>query len=520
MSSPKLLHHCLEASVQRWPDRIAVVEPGGAVMTYRELGALSDAVRDRLWTMGVRPGDRVGIYLHKSIDSVATIFGVLKVGAAYVPVDPTAPVRRNAVIFADCTVAAVVTESSVAARLQCESQTFGHAPAVVCLEGVGGGEPLRRALDAGVAPATRRTPRAAASMDDLAYILYTSGSTGRPKGVMLSHRNATSFVDWCSQTFAPTEQDRFSSHAPFHFDLSILDLYVCLKHGGRVLLIDEELGKDPARLAEVISGQRLTVWYSTPSTLTLLLQYGGLERHDLSALRLVLFAGEVFPMKHLHALMALLPHPTYFNLYGPTETNVCTYYRVPPSLQAGRTTPLPIGQVCSHLRAKLVNETRREVRDGEEGELVVAGAGVMQGYWNLPERTCEAFLQDGSAGPWYRTGDIAVQTGGGYVYVGRRDRMVKKRGYRVELGEIEAALYRHPKIHEAAVIATNGEEGVYLKAFVTCRAGEGRPSIIDLKQFSAAELPGYMIPDRFAFCDAIPKTSTDKVDYQRLKEMV
>lgn len=521
MTSPERLQDYLDASVERWPDRIALVEPDGAAMTYRELGALSDAARDRFATIGVRPGDRVGIYLHKSIDSVAAILGILKAGAAYVPVDPTAPVHRNALILADCTVAAVVTESSVASHLRRELQTFAHAPALLSLEGVGGGEPLRRGLgDVTGAPPTRPGACPGTSTDDLAYILYTSGSTGRPKGVMLSHRNARSFVDWCSETFTPTEQDRFSSHAPFHFDLSILDLFVCLKHGSRLVLIGEELGKDPERLVQAMSAQRLTVWYSTPSILTLLMQYGGLERHDLSALRLVLFAGEVFPMKHLRALTALLPHPTYFNLYGPTETNVCTYYRVPPHLPAARTTPLPIGRVCSHLRAKLVNETGGEVPDGKEGELVVAGTGVMQGYWNLPERTSQAFLQDGGAERWYRTGDIAVDAGGGvYEYLGRRDRMVKKRGYRVELGEIEAALYRHPKIHEAAVVAVSAQEGVFLKAFISCRAGHDRPSIIDLKQFSAAELPGYMIPDRFVFTEAIPKTSTDKVDYQRLKEM-
>ena len=170
---------------------------------------------------------------------------------------------------------------------------------------------------------------ASRSPDDLAYILYTSGSTGVPKGVMLTHRNATSFVDWCSSVFTPAEDDRFSSHAPFHFDLSILDIYVSLKHGASVHLIPDELGKKPRDLARFIADRRITVWYSTPAILSLLGEFGDLARLDCSALRLVLFAGEVFPVKQLRRIAGLWPSPDYYNLYGPTETNVCTFSKIP-----------------------------------------------------------------------------------------------------------------------------------------------------------------------------------------------
>jgi amino acid adenylation domain-containing protein len=463
----------------------------------------------------------VGIYLRKSIDAVAAIFGILKTGAAYVPVDPGAPASRNAYILNNCFVKAVVMEKRFAEKWRAESGQNGDLPHLLLLEGTGGGPFLRKALDQEQQkdPALT-TATTIPAPDDLAYILYTSGSTGTPKGVMLSHRNATSFIDWCSETFAPTEQDRFSSHAPFHFDLSILDIYLSLKHGATLVLIGEEMGKSPGLLAQLIAQRRISFWYSTPSVLSMLTQYGKLEQLDCSALRTVLFAGEVFPLKHLRALKALLPQPRYFNLYGPTETNVCTFYEIPTKLPQERTDPFPIGKACTHVQAKVVDEYGREISPGQEGELCISGAGVMQGYWNLPEQTARAFLEDHSGRRWYKTGDIVIEDAdGNYVFVGRRDRMVKKRGYRVELGEIEAGLYGHPAIREVAVIAVTDEEnGVRLKAFLSCHAGK-RPSLIELKRFCAEHLPAYMIPDLFAFLEVLPKTSTDKVDYQKLKTM-
>ena len=351
---------------------------------------------------------------------------------------------------------------------------------------------------------------------NLAYILYTSGSTGKPKGVMLSHANATCFVDWCSESFAPTAADRFSSHAPFHFDLSIFDIYVSLLHGGEIVLFGEDIAKQPTAMAEAIAERQISVWYSTPSVLRLLVEFGQLERYDWSALGLVLFAGEVFPIKHLRAIMAAWPAPRYFNLYGPTETNVCTYFEVPSEVPADREAPYPIGSVCENDRGMVVDEGDREVSRGEEGELLIAGGTVMRGYWNLPERTASAFHVDDTGERWYRTGDLVREEADGtLIFIGRRDRMVKRRGYRVELGEIESALYRHPDVVEAAVVALPDEDGVRIEAHVS-RADGGKGSIIEMKTFCSKEIPLYMIPDRFVFRPSLPKTSTDKIDYQAL----
>ena len=513
-----ILHRYLDDAAREWPDNVAVQEAGGGSMTYRELARLSDRLRDRLVQLGVRPGDRVGFWIRKSVDGVATIFAALKAGAAYVPVDPGAPPTRNGYILANCAVAAVVVESRFESALRAELSLQGAHPAILVIGGSGGGVHLRAALDqedrrAKAPLASTASPRP----DDLAYILYTSGSTGKPKGVLLTHRNAVSFVEWCSETFTPTPADRFSSHAPFHFDLSILDIYSAVKHGATLVLVGEEIGKQPLELAQLIADMAITVWYSAPSILALVAQYGKLASRSYSSLRLVLFAGEVFPITHLKSLAKQWPHPRYFNLYGPTETNVCTYYEVPTPIPDDRAEPVPIGNICSHLEGVVVDAEGKAVQRGAEGELCIRGAGVTEGYWNLPEQSRDAFITVGDAPAYYRTGDIVVEEpDGNFRYRGRRDRMIKKRGFRVELGEIEACLYRHPGIREAAVVAFPDDVlGMKVHAHVACKEGN-KLSLIELKTFCSRHIPVYMIPDVFSFHPALPKTSTDKVDYQTL----
>ena len=520
MDNQILLDQLLVHSAQKFPDCIAVEDTNGSSITYSDLDKLSDRLRDELVNLGVRPGDRVGIYLRKSIDAVASIFGILKAGAAYVPVDPNSPPERNAYIFSDCTVKIILIEIQYVESLSAEFSDQNKLPKLLMLDGVGGGQYLKSTLKQVKSDTPVHQFPLNTSTENLAYILYTSGSTGKPKGVMISHQNALGFIHWCSEVFDPSDNDRFSSHAPFHFDLSILDLYVSIKHGAVLVLIGGELGKDSVRLAQMISESRISVWYSTPSILSFLAQYGKLERYRFPDLRLVLFAGEVFPVRYLKMLKSLLPNPRYFNLYGPTETNVCTYYEIPTTIPENITKPFPIGKSCSHYKIRLVEENSHEVAVGQIGELLAAGSGVMLGYWNLPVKSAHAFFVDGSGERWYKTGDMVVQDeDGNYIYISRRDRMVKKRGYRVELGEIEAGLYKHPDVNEAAVIAITSEEnGVQIKAFLSFQ-DEKAPTRIELKRFCAETLPNYMIPDFFSFLDYLPKTSTNKIDYQKLKTL-
>ena len=335
---------------------------------------------------------------------------------------------------------------------------------------------------------------------------------------MLTHANAVSFVDWCSEVFTPAETDRFSSHAPFHFDLSVLDIYVSLKHGASLYVISEDLGKSPKELAAFIASSKLTVWYSTPSILALLAQFGDLKSCDCSALRLVLFAGEVFPVKHLREVVSLWPSP---------GTTTCTDRRKPTSVHSPgfhtpidpqRSTPYPsalrartVKRLSSTARARSFRRTAR-VSCTSPGPLFSAAIGID------PNRT-RSFSSIGIIRRWYNTGDVVrFEPTDGFIYLGRRDRMVKRRGYRIELGEIERGLYQHESVDEAAVVAVPDESsGVRIVAYLSTAAGKTRPSIIDLKMFCAGQLPSYMSADAFVLVDALPRTSTDKVDYQELK---
>ncbi len=512
------LSQLLDRAARARPDHPAVEDERGGTLTYRQLARSADRLATRLGRWGVGRGDRVGLFLPKGREAVATIHGVLRSGAAYVPVDPGSPTIRGAGILADAGVKAVVVAAEFAADLRSSWPESGPIPRFIVVGGPSS-DPTDAAWECVMADAAPSPLAPAYDGDDLAYVLYTSGSTGKPKGVMLSHANAFAFLDWCDDTFGLDPADRFASHAPFHFDLSIFDLYASCRAGATLVLIGEATGKDPARLASFLRGRSVSVWYSAPSILGLLAEHGGaVAAPGFAGPRLVLFAGEVFPVAPLKKLRRAWPAASLWNLYGPTETNVCTAQPIPDAIDEGRDAPFPIGSACPPARVRVVDEHGRALAPGAVGELVVSGPGVMLGYFGRPDLTARAFFLD-DEGAWYRTGDLVSDDGHGrHKFHGRRDRMVKKRGYRIELGEIEAALYRHDGVDRAAVVAKAGEDGIALVAFVAMKPGT-KGSIIALKRHCSRHLPPYMVPDEVQFLSNLPTTSTDKVDYQGLKTL-
>lgn len=458
----------------RTPQATAVSGPDGD-LDYANLDGEANRVAGALSALGAGPGQRVALWLPKGVRAVAAMQGVLRTGAAYVPVDPAGPDRRAELIIRDTAPCAVVTTADRAGRVP------GTVPVLTAW------------------PHERGYPCPGTGPDDLAYVLYTSGSTGTPKGVCVSHRNALAFVEWAAAELTASPADRFANHAPFHFDLSVLDLYVAFAAGASAHLIPQEWAYAPRALVDFLIDHEITVWYSVPSALVLMARDGGLLDRVPGTLRALLFAGEPFPVAHLKQLRERLPSARFLNLYGPTETNVCTFHEV-REVGPG---PIPIGRACSGDKVWSVRPDGTRARPGEEGELVVDGPTVMLGYWGAEPQ----------AGRPYRTGDLVVLRNDAFHYVGRRDGMVKLRGYRVELGEVEAVLHTCPGVEDAAVAVAGSGLEARLVAFVVARE---RPDLLAVKRHCAALLPRHMIVDEVCYLAELPRTGNGKTDRRAL----
>ncbi|MDQ3414298.1 MAG: amino acid adenylation domain-containing protein [Verrucomicrobiota bacterium] len=517
-----VLHQLLTESAGRAPDAEAV-RLRDEKLSYAELNRLSNQIAHALIAHGVKPGDRVGIYLQKSPAAIASIFGIMKTGACYVPVDANAPGMRLLEIGRQCQFRALVTSQGLYKKLDSSFHSECPTNAILFVDRAPETAPPIPALvfDQELATFSSEEPGVEVIDHDLAYILFTSGSTGTPKGVMLSHLNALTFVNWSVATFGITSSDRLSNHAPFNFDLSVFDIFVAVKAGAAIVLIPEGLAVFALQLSAFIQDQKITVWYSVPMVLTQLQARGKLEERDLSALRIVLFAGEVFPTKHLRALMEKLPHPRYANLYGPTETNVCAYYEVEP-LSPEQTAAIPIGKACANTELIAISaEGNRVTTPGEEGLLYARGSTVMQGYYGRPENTAASFIPNpfafGREEKLYCTGDwVTLDEKGNYLFIGRKDHMIKTRGYRVELGEIEVVMVTHPAVDEAVALPIPDEAiGNTINAVVTLADG-ATLDVLQLKQHCAEKLPAYMVPEKIEFRDSLPRTDNGKIDRRRL----
>jgi len=526
-SVTNILPDLVRRSAGRWPDHPAIAMDGRA-FTYADLERASNQIARTLKRVGVRKGDRVMLWMPKSPEAIAALYGIMKAGAAYVSVDPSAPPPRACYIARDCAAAALITVPARTAVL--DKEFAGDAPmrAVLYAEPRANGFAILDVPAIAGVPAigwdsvAAESPEALdniATARDLAYILYTSGSTGQPKGVMISHSASLSFVEWAGDKFGISHDDRLSNHAGFHFDLSTFDLYAGARAGATVYPVSSRVAPFPAALTKQWVEQRLTVCYATPSTFILLMGRGNLAASGIASMRVVLFAGEVFAVKHLRELMAIFPQARFANLYGPTETNVCTWYEVtePPADDS----PIPIGRECENCEGFILDETGAQVADGEVGELWIGGGTLMQGYWGRDDLTAKRLRSikpaNGTPTLAYNTGDLVRRFPDGNLrFFGRRDHQIKTRGYRVELGEIEATLSRHAAVAEAVLVAIPDDQFGHLLHAVVIRQPDAAVTEGQLKGFLKESLPLYMVPERIEFRTELPHTFSDKIDRDTL----
>lgn len=507
------VHEMIEGSVSRFGGKEAV-KMQDVALTYIQLDALSRYVASLLTDGGVEKSARIGIYLEKSPVSVASIIGILRAGCVYVPLDCNSPLKRTEYIVSDCAIDAIVTnEEKAGAILEMKNKT-GRPRKILLLNGQS--EALNAAEQKNALKQGDMHSSVQVTIDDTAAILYTSGTTGSPKGAMITHRNISEFVKWVIPSFEVTEDDRLVSHAPFHFDLSLLDIFAPLVSGGTIVLIPYEKTMNPKYLSAFISQEKISLWQSVPSVLVLLAEHGDLERYSYDRLKHVLFAGERFHIKYLRKLMTVFKKADFYNIYGCTETNDTLMYKVPLDVQVD---PIPLGKPLPYVKCFVGDQSGNPVQPDQEGELFISAPTVMQGYWGNAEKTKEIFFVKSVGGTeerYYRTKDVVkISEDGNYHLLGRTDNIIKSNGYRVNLLEIEKVILSNAKVREAAAVAIKDDQiGNRIIAVVAIQKDE-RVTSVDLKRHCAELLPKYMIPHLFEIGTTdLPKTSSGKIDKQ------
>lgn len=509
-----LLPHTIEKSAERFPNQEAFRCLNRGV-TYAELAQQTSQLANILVDLGVKRGDRVGVYLNRCLETSVAIYGIMKAGAAYVPIDPYAPPSRTAFLLKDCDIRHLVTSK---AHKRLLTPILTDEKVLDSVIGVSGDFPVKTISWETVFEMPSTAPKVRILEQDLAYIMYTSGSTGAPKGIMHSHYSGLNYAKLTADLYQLTEKDRIGNHAPLHFDISTLGYFTSPLVGATSVIVPEAYTKMPASLSQLLEKEQLTVWYSVPLALVQMLQKGVLEERDISALRWVLYGGEPFPIKHLTALMKQWPQTEFSNVYGPAEVNQCTFYnfKTPPENEDS----IPIGTVWGNTEMLIVDENDEET---DVGELLIRTGTMMKGYWNQPELTEKSIYRRIIAPNWeerfYRTGDLVqMREDGNMLFLGRKDRQIKTRGYRVELDEVAAGLLKHEAVQEAAVYPVQGEEGKMIEAQVILKEKATEEIITEtvLKNHVGQILPPYAVPQKIIFTKTFPRTSSGKIDHKKL----
>jgi amino acid adenylation domain-containing protein len=488
----RCIHQLFEAQCAQTPDSVAVQFQGRS-LTYRELNTRANQLAHYLLKLGVTPDARVGICVHRSLEMVVGLLAIMKAGGAYVPLDPAYPADRLQFMLEDGGASVLLTETSL---LQILSSSSAR---VVCIDR-DWSEVSRERTD---------NPRTKVNANNLSYVIFTSGSTGRPKGVQLEHRNVVNFVNSVRRLFQLGERDTYLGVASMSFDASVLDFYLPLSVGVRLVIVDADTTRDPRALAQQMSAAGVTAMHATPSTWRSLLDAGWPGNTSMK----IFSGGEALPWD---VAKELLPRcASLWNLYGPTETAV---YSAIHKITGNDGTVL-VGRPVNNTQVYILDKHQQPTPIGVPGEIWIAGGGVARGYLNRPELTAERFVADPFRpdGRAYRTGDLGRYREDGIIQcLGRVDHQVKLRGFRIELGEIESVLMEYPGIRQAVADVRASESGdKRLVAYLVAEGGSPL-AVSDLRNFLKSRLPEYMVPSAFIALEKLPVSPNGKLNRRAL----
>ncbi|MCF5216483.1 syringopeptin non-ribosomal peptide synthetase SypC, partial [Pseudomonas syringae] len=502
-----LIHQLIEQQAAQRPDACAVRGDSGPLLTYAELNQQANQLAHRLIELGVEPDTRVAVSLRRGAEMVVALLGILKAGGAYVPIDPDLPSARQAYMIEDSSPQAVLTTRDLS----------DHLPAsdlpVLVLDGHDDRAQLARQQSVNPdAKALGLQP------NHLAYVLYTSGSTGTPKGVMNEHLGVVNRLLWARDAYQVNSQDRVLQKTPFGFDVSVWEFFLPLLTGAELVMARPGGHQDPDYLAQVMSDAGITLLHFVPSMLDVFLEHR--STRDFPQLRRVLCSGEALPRALQRRFEQQLKGVELHNLYGPTEAAIdVTAWECRPT-DPGES--VPIGRPIANIQMHVLDALGQLQPLGVAGELHIGGIGVARGYLNQPELSAERFIadpfSDAPQARLYKTGDVGRWlTNGALEYLGRNDFQVKIRGLRIEIGEIEAALAKHPAVHEAVVTAREDIPGdKRLVAYYTQSAEHTAVDIETLRSHLQQVLPEYMVPAIYVLLEAMPLTSNGKLDRKAL----
>lgn len=502
-SKEKTLHRLFEEQVARTPQHIALSQHG-KTLTYEELNKRSNQLAAHLQSTGIQPGDNVGLLVTRSFDMIIGMYGILKCGAAYVPIDPEYPLDRQEYI---------ITNSGVQKLLFNTDAADGLREQLADVIFISLNDPI-------TATYSTESPGVKVESNRQAYTIYTSGSTGRPKGVMIEHHSAVNLVEWVNETFNVGTDDRLLFITSMCFDLSVYDIFGILAAGGTLVIAAKDEVQDVRRLRELVLEERITFWDSVPTTMNYLV--ASLEYHNdqyvQQQLRVVFLSGDWIPLQLPDRILNFFPNANVISLGGATEGTVWSNYY--PVKEVKRFwSSIPYGVPIKNNFFYILNDNLQPVPKGVVGELFIGGVGVAVGYANDEEKTANAFMPDPFnsklGGRMYKTGDLGrLMPDGNMEILGRKDNQVKVRGFRVELGEIESVLLKHESIREAIVnVVKDANNNNQLCAYVVPGGEFDKKST---RNYLKEVLPAYMIPEYFVKLDAIPLNSNGKIDRKLL----